>query len=96
MNPLFNLFKLEFNQIGLNVIGISSGELWQDILPGCRSVIVFASGGRLLWDAFIEDCKLSHQNFTEEPHPLEAFIQRALTRIDPNPPQPPRPESPAP
>lgn len=65
---------------------MASGRRWQAILPGCRSVIVCGSGGRQLWDAFLNDAKCNPQYFVNQAHPLDAFVQRTLARFDPKPP----------
>ncbi|MBF0280737.1 MAG: hypothetical protein HQM13_23295 [SAR324 cluster bacterium] len=76
----------QFMQIGLNVVGVASGQSWQKFLPGCQSVIVWGSGGTLLWEEFLKDLKQFPQRFSQNSHPLDNYVLRALTRIDPNPP----------
>src|SRR6185503_10580220 len=41
--------------IGLNAVGVVDGREHAELLPRCRSIIIFASGGSALWDAFVED-----------------------------------------
>jgi len=76
----------KLDAIGLNVWGIASGESWQEILPGCQSVIVFASGGTALWDAFVQDILQHPTHLTECDHPLDAFVARTIQTVDPSPP----------
>ena len=71
---------------GLNVSGTAPGEAYEEILPGCRSVLVFASGGPDLWKAFEADIQREPRWLQEEEHPLDAWLHRALTRADPDPP----------
>lgn len=71
--------------IGLDVVGVAHGGPYQTILPGCRSVLVFGSGGRTLWDSFLADLSRNPTHLTAEEHPLDAFVHRALNRVDPNP-----------
>ena len=71
---------------GLNVAGIASGHGLDHILPGCRSVVVLASGGTALWEAMCADLSAHPAHLTDEDHPLDAFVARAITAADPNPP----------
>jgi len=70
--------------IGLNAVGVASGE-GVDVLPGCRSVVVFGSGGPALWDAFTQACSSDPTVLTAHAHPLDRFIARTLASVDPVP-----------
>jgi hypothetical protein len=48
-------------------------------------VLVFANGGRALWDAFVEDLRRDPRGLEREQHPLDAFIARSLRAVDPDP-----------
>ncbi len=71
---------------GLNVSGIADGTGLDHILPGCRSVVVFASGGTALWEAMCADLSAHPDHLTGEDHPLDAFVARAIQAADPRPP----------
>ena len=73
--------------IGLNVCGVADGRPFDSVLPGCRSVLVFASGGTALWEAFCRDLRAHPQHLTDEDHPLDAFIARQIRAADPDPPE---------
>lgn len=73
-------------RIGLNIVGVADGAAYQHILPGCRSVVVYGSGGRALWDAFVDDLRDHPEHLAEEPHPLDEFVLRAIRAADPSPP----------
>lgn len=79
----------ELERVGLNTVGVvaadsvpSAGE----VLPGCRSVVVVASGGSALWEAFVAACRADPRVLTDHDHPLDRFIARALAAADPSPP----------
>jgi len=71
---------------GLNVFGVANGAGQDDILPGCRSVLLFGSGGGALWESLLVDLRRSPAGLTDETHPLDAFVSRQLKAADPNPP----------
>lgn len=48
------------------------------VVPGARGVVVVANAGRALWDAFCADLRADPAHLAEEPHPLDAFVRRAL------------------
>lgn len=75
---------------GLNVSGVADGRPYDGLLPGCRAVVVFASGGRALWEAFTDDLRQHPAHLTEQAHPLDRFIARAIERADPDPRAPRR------
>ena len=70
---------------GLDVVGVADGASYQDVLPGCRSVLVLGSGAAL-WDAFVAEVRRVPRLLTGELHPLDAFVRRAVAAIDPEPP----------
>jgi len=67
-------------------MGVADGAPWQHILADCQAVLVFASGGSALWDAFTGDCRDHPDHLREEAHPLDAFVERALLKASPAPP----------
>ncbi|MEL6348292.1 MAG: hypothetical protein AAFV53_34600 [Myxococcota bacterium] len=71
---------------GLNLIGIADGAPYQSLLAGCKAVVVVASGGGALWDAFLDDLRADPQRLFEEDHPLDRFVARTLQQADPTPP----------
>jgi len=71
--------------VGLDAVGVADGAPYQDVLEGCRSVIVFGSGGRTLWNALVADISRNPAHLTGELHPLDAFVLRTLDRVDPDP-----------
>jgi ferredoxin len=73
-------------QTGLNAAGVADGAPYRALLPGCRSVLVFASGGGALWRHFTAAIRAEPAALTGEQHPLDAFVRRALERADPAPP----------
>jgi len=72
--------------IGLNAVGVVDGREHAELLPRCRSIIIFASGGSALWDAFVEDLRRHPDHLWDSPHPLDDFIKRHIAMADPAPP----------
>lgn len=70
---------------GLNAWGVADGQPYQSVLPGCRSVLVFGSGGPALWQHFVAWLRADPARLSGEQHPLDAFIQRSLEAADPAP-----------
>lgn len=85
LHDLYTQLLSSFNRIGLNITGVAPGDNWQHILPGCRSVLVIASGGRDLWSAFLAEIKQHPCRFTDETDPLDRFVERYLAAADPHP-----------
>ena len=81
LQSIFN----HLSPIGLNVIGIADGSPYQSLLPSCRSVIVFASGGSALWDSFIKDIERHPAHLRDHQHPFDDFVHRAIQSADPSP-----------
>ena len=75
------------SDIGLNAWGVADGIGYDHILPGCRSVCVFGSGGTHLWESLLHDLKSHPHHLTEEDHPLDAFVARVLEEVDPQGPR---------
>ena len=71
--------------VGLDVVGVADGSGYQDLLPGCRSVMVFGSGARL-WDGFVEALGRDPGRLSGEAHPLDAHVARAIAEADLEPP----------
>ncbi|MFT4974576.1 MAG: hypothetical protein ACI8S6_000459 [Myxococcota bacterium] len=72
--------------VGLNVSGVTDGRPYEEQLAGCRSVVVFASGGRALWEAFVADAQANPGHLTDHDHPFDDFVARAIRAADPDPP----------
>ncbi len=72
--------------VGLNAWGIADGAPWQDILPGCRSVLVLGSGGPTLWQALNDAVRADQGLLDGHLHPLDDFVARAIAEADPSPP----------
>jgi len=83
--PWLERCRREFCLAGINVVRTADGAPWQHILPGCQSVAVFASGGTALWEAFTASCREHPEHLREEAHPLDAFVERTLFQVDPEP-----------
>jgi len=78
--------RVDLAAVGLNAWGVAPGAPWQEILPGCRSVVVLGSGGAALWEALVADLRAHPVHLSDEDHPLDAFVERALARLDPGGP----------
>lgn len=73
---------------GLNAFGIADPARWdalagpsrqsQDLLPGAKAILVFGSGGRTLWEGFVEDLRANPTHLTDVEHPLDAFVGRLV------------------
>lgn len=72
--------------IGLNEVGVAPGEPWQEVLPGCRSVLVFASGGPTLWESLERAIANDPAVLTGSQNPLDDFVAAAIRAADPAPP----------
>jgi epoxyqueuosine reductase len=53
----------------------------QQLAPGSRSVMVFASGGPSLWVALLADLAHHPGHLTNEAHPLDAFVRRTVASV---------------
>ncbi|MFT5686863.1 MAG: ferredoxin, partial [Myxococcota bacterium] len=78
--------RASLGKAGLNVFGVADGRGLDHILPGCRSVVVFASGGTALWEAMCVNLSAHPAHLTDEDHPLDAFVARSIAAADPTPP----------
>ncbi len=77
---------------GLNVVGVTTVAAWDAVAtparrgavvaPGARSILVVGSGGGALWNAFLADLQRDPGGLTREPHPLDAFVRRAVAAAD--------------
>jgi epoxyqueuosine reductase QueG len=84
--------KARLSQVGLNVAGVADPKLWDEkmpearksatLLPKTQSILVFGSGGGSLWDAFLADLRAEPRYLSEEQHPLDAFVRRAVEKAD--------------
>ena len=70
---------------GLNAWGIADGRGYDELLPGCRSVVVFGSGGQALWAALSAELSVRPEGLSGEDHPVDQFVARAIQRADPSP-----------
>ncbi len=75
----------ELARAGLNVQAVADGRAWSELLPGCRSVVVFGSGGGLLWERFLDWLGEDPRRLTEQDHPLDHFVEQLVSGLDPAP-----------
>lgn len=78
---------------GLQAVGVADVAAWDAqvgperrsaaLLPGARSILVFGSGGRALWDALVADVRAHPAHLAQEEHPLDAYVRRAVLAADP-------------
>lgn len=78
---------------GLNHLGVTTITAYdavarpelrsQALMSTARSVIVVGSGGPALWQAFMADLRREPRGLTEQAHPLDAFVGRALAATAP-------------
>lgn len=64
-------------EVGVQVCGVAAGAPWQHVLPGCRSVLVFGSGGSALW----EHLRALPAGETDREHPVDQLVKTTLTRL---------------
>ncbi len=79
---------------GLNHVGVASIAAWDErarpetrsgqVFPGARAIVVVASGGPRLWEAFLEACREDAGALLDHEHPLDAFVRRAVASADPS------------
>jgi hypothetical protein len=77
---------------GLNLVGVADPARYDAVvaparqsaalLAGTRAIVVVANGGPALWRAFSLALAADPRQLTEEPHPLDAFVQRAVAEAD--------------
>ncbi len=78
----------ELGAAGLNHWGVVSAQRYDalakpalqasTLMPGARSVLVLASGGRALWDHLLADFRDHPEHLHDEQHPLDAFVRRKI------------------
>lgn len=71
---------------GLNAVGVADGAPHQDWLPGCRAVVMVASGGPALWEHLQAALREDPQRLAEDPHPLDTFVRERVAAADPGGP----------
>lgn len=57
--------------------GLRSAE----IAPWARSILVFASGGKMLWEGMLEAIGADVSRLTGEAHPLDAHVARVIDSV---------------
>jgi hypothetical protein len=62
-------------RFGLNLSGVADGRGWDRILPGCRSVVVVASGGPALWNAVLA------AGFRPWRDPIDRWVSEAVASV---------------
>src|SRR5688500_17206598 len=82
----------ELRRSGLNVSGVTTTAAWDTtqaparrsaaLLPAARSILVVGSGGGALWEAFCGHLAADPRRLTEEEHPVDAFVRRAVLAAD--------------
>ena len=71
---------------GLNVQGVAAADdRAEELLPGCRCMVVVGSGGRALWEDFQAALREDPRRLTGQDQPLEAHVQRIIEQADPSP-----------
>jgi epoxyqueuosine reductase len=70
--------RAQLEPLGLNLSGIASGDGWDHVLPGCRSVWVVASGGPTLWRGFEDHLRKTPTFLAENHHPFDRFVAELL------------------
>ncbi len=70
---------------GFTLFGVADGTPYQEHLPDCQRAVVFAHGGRVGWDVFLEDVRQHPERLSDHIHPLDDFVLRCIEEVDPNP-----------
>lgn len=78
MRTLLSQVRARLEPWGLNLSGVASGDSWEHVLPGCRSVWVVASGGPTLWHHFEDHLRQNPAFLTENQHPIDRFVASLL------------------
>jgi hypothetical protein len=83
----------ELGAWGLNAFGVADPAAWDAavgperrsdvLLPGTAAILVFGSGGRTLWNRFLDELRAEPAHLTGEAHPLDAFVNRRVRAADP-------------
>lgn len=81
--------RLDLALDGLNVAGVADGRAWDHVLPGCRSVLVFGSGGPRLFETFHAWLRAAPERLQEHRHPLDDFVAARIGLADPDAPRHP-------
>jgi len=68
---------------GLDTIGVADGAGWQDLLPGCQSVVVVGSGGPRLFAALQGWLAEDPTRLRDRTHPLDDFVAAHISTLDP-------------
>ena len=68
---------------GINILGCFSSEVgeFDSILQNCRSVVVLANGGGVLFEQFVRDLEKNTHHLTSSDHPFDDFIKRTIEKI---------------
>ena len=92
MDPRLQDLLGRLSPAGLSPWGLVDAAAWDavaregqrsaDLLPGARQLLVLASGGDALWRALLADLEAHPDHLLGEPHPLDAFVRRAVTAAD--------------
>ena len=75
----------EFHHKGINIMGICDGTPYEHLLPSCTSAVVFANGGRALWDGFLKDIHQNPEHLQDYEHPFDEYVHRIIHNADPSP-----------
>ncbi len=77
---------------GLDRVHVADAAAWDErasptqrseaVLPGARAVLVVSSSGGWLWERFVADLRADPRRLSEELHPLDAFVRRAVGAAD--------------
>ena len=91
-NPQLLVLRERLAAFGLNVVGVAAPDVYdagvppaqaaRQVFAATRAIIVVASGGPALWQAFLDDLRAQPRHLLDEPHPLDAFVQRSVGGVD--------------
>lgn len=71
--------------VGIGLRGVAAVRDAPGVLPGARAAVVFASGGRGLWEAFGAAVAREPARYVALSDPLDAFVADAVASADPAP-----------
>jgi epoxyqueuosine reductase len=80
-----NEIRFALATIGVGLWGVADGAPWAELLPGCRSVIVFGNGGVGLWDSMVAAIRAEPSRLTASDHPLDDHVRCTIEAADPRP-----------
>src|SRR5690242_11477907 len=92
MHPFLTALEEALAPAGLNAVGVADPARWDASVPeprraerlsaGTRAIVVVGSGGPALFRAFEAAVRADPGALTRAPHPLDAFVRRAIEAAD--------------